>query len=148
MFRGPGGEGGGRPPRNDPPPRNEPPRNDPPRGKQPTGTNAAAKTGFVVSSPAIGADGMLPVEFTCDGQSASPPIQWKEAPAGTKSFALSLWHTAPDQEKSYWPVYNIPANVDQFFYLQFSFVTKPVRPRFSDRCGKFTLLNPIRRAAE
>jgi len=81
---------------------------------------------------------MLPVEFTCDGQSASPPIQWKEAPAGTKSFALSLWHTAPDQEKSYWLVYDIPVNVDQFFYLQFSFVTKPVRPRFSDRCGKFT----------
>ena len=66
----------------------------------------------MISSPAIGADGRLPVEFTCDGQSASPPLQWKDAPAGTKSFAISLWHTAPDQEKSYWLVYNIPANVD------------------------------------
>ena len=55
---------------------------------------------------------MIPVEFTCDGQSASPPIQWKDAPAGTKAFAMSLWHTAPDQEKSYWLVYNIPADVD------------------------------------
>jgi hypothetical protein len=26
--------------------------------------------------------------------------------------AISLWHTAPDQEKSYWLVYNIPATVD------------------------------------
>jgi len=25
---------------------------------------------------------------------------------------LSLWHTAPDQEKSYWLVYNIPATGD------------------------------------
>ncbi len=55
---------------------------------------------------------MIPAEFTCDGQSASPPIQWTGAPEGTKSFALSLWHTAPDQEKSYWVIYNIPANVD------------------------------------
>ena len=110
--------GGGDPlPRNNPPP-----RNDPPRGNKLPEANAAnkekpeasaVKTGFAVSSSAIGADGMIPVEFTCDGQSASPPIQWKDAPAGTKSFALSLWHSAPDQEKSYWLVYNIPANVDQ-----------------------------------
>ncbi|MCY2983782.1 MAG: YHYH protein [Planctomycetota bacterium] len=138
--RGPGGRGGpqggsgggdrpprNNPPRNDPardnpPPRQEPPaRNDPPRGKQPPEANSAnmeksessgKKTGFTVFSSAIGADGRIPVEFTCDGKSASPPIQWKDAPAGTKSFALSLWHTAPDQEKSYWLVYNIPANVD------------------------------------
>ena len=55
---------------------------------------------------------MISAEFTCDGQSASPPIEWKDAPGGTKCFALSLWHTAPDQEKSYWLVYNIPASVD------------------------------------
>ena len=98
-----------------------PPRNDPPRGKQPPEANAInkdapqsprLKAGFAVSSFAIGSDGMLPIEFTCDGKSASPPIEWKDAPAGTKSFALSLWHTAPDQEKSYWLVYNIPADVD------------------------------------
>lgn len=128
--RGPGGGGGGndRPPRNDPPPRRDPPpprkdqpRNDQPPGKQPSETSTSqqgqpassnAKNGFAALSSAIGADGIIPAEFTCDGQSASPPIQWKGAPAGTKSFALSLWHTAPDQEKSYWLIYNIPANVD------------------------------------
>ncbi|MFO0923351.1 MAG: YHYH protein [Pirellulales bacterium] len=125
--RGPGagdrkaGGGNDRPPRNDPPARKEPSSsNQRPRGKQPDSTdtsqasptNSEAKKGFAVSSAAIGADGMIPVEYTCDGQSASPPIQWNEAPAGTKSFALSLWHTAPDQEKSYWLVYNIPASVD------------------------------------
>ena len=116
------GGGGDRPPRNDSPPRNNPPpRNDAPPRKQPPEVNAAnkekpesssLKTSFTVSSSVIGADGMIPIEFTCDGQSASPPIQWKDAPAGTKAFAMSLWHTAPDQEKSYWLVYNIPADVD------------------------------------
>ena len=48
---------------------------------------------------------------TCDGKRESPSVAWNDAPEGTKSFAISLWHTAPDQEKSYWVVYNIPANV-------------------------------------
>ncbi|MEZ6136714.1 MAG: hypothetical protein R3C53_17595 [Pirellulaceae bacterium] len=26
---------------------------------------------------------------------------------------MSLWHTAPDQEKSYWLIYNIPATVNR-----------------------------------
>jgi phosphatidylethanolamine-binding protein (PEBP) family uncharacterized protein len=71
-----------------------------------------SQSSLVLSSAAVGSNGMISAEFTCDGQSASPPIQWKGAPEGTKSFALSLWHTAPDQEKSYWLVYNIPAAVD------------------------------------
>ena len=54
---------------------------------------------------------MLPKEFTCDGAGISPPVAWSGAPAGTKSFAVSLWHTAPDREKSYWLVYDIPADV-------------------------------------
>lgn len=66
---------------------------------------------LVVTSSALDAMGFLSAEFTCDGASASPPIEWKGAPAGTKCFALSLWHTAPDQEKSYWVVYDIPASV-------------------------------------
>ncbi len=73
---------------------------------------ASSAGSFALSSSAIGSDGLISSEYTCDGQSASPPLQWKGAPAGTKSFAITLWHTAPDQEKSYWLVYNIPANVD------------------------------------
>jgi phosphatidylethanolamine-binding protein (PEBP) family uncharacterized protein len=62
-------------------------------------------------SPAIGADGNLPVEFTCDGAGASPPLEWQAGPPGTKSYAITLWHEAPDRVKSYWLVYGIPANV-------------------------------------
>jgi Raf kinase inhibitor-like YbhB/YbcL family protein len=84
-----------------PPPRNEEPAASKPRSDLPQ---------LEVTSAALDANGFISAEFTCDGASASPPVAWKGAPEGTKSFALSLWHTAPDQEKSYWVVYNIPVN--------------------------------------
>jgi phosphatidylethanolamine-binding protein (PEBP) family uncharacterized protein len=68
---------------------------------------------LTVTSSAIGADGSLPVEFTCDGAGASPPLEWQAGPPGTKSYAISLWHEAPDQVKSYWVVYGIPGNSTQ-----------------------------------
>ena len=95
--RGPGagagerrsGPGGG----NDRPPRDELPRRDPPPPRNTPQRDAVSnKTveGFVVSSTAIGRDGRISSEFTCDGESVSPPIEWKGAPIGTKSFAISL----------------------------------------------------------
>lgn len=52
---------------------------------------------------------MLVKACTCDGAGESPAVTWEKLPEGTKSIAVSLWHEAPDQEKSYWLVYNIPA---------------------------------------
>ncbi|MFO0426616.1 MAG: YHYH protein [Planctomyces sp.] len=69
-----------------------------------------SSTSFRVSSDAIDSAGFLSEEFTCDGASASPPVTWQKVPKETKFIAVSLWHTAPDQEKSYWLVYNIPAS--------------------------------------
>lgn len=66
---------------------------------------------LTVSSAGVGSDGRLSVEHTCDGAGVSPPVAWSGAPEGTKCFALSLWHTARDREKSYWVVYDIPADV-------------------------------------
>jgi Raf kinase inhibitor-like YbhB/YbcL family protein len=67
---------------------------------------------LVVSSPAFEAGGELPAEFTCDGASASPPVEWSGAPEGTRCFALNVWHVpGPGGLKSYWVVYNIPADV-------------------------------------
>ena len=66
---------------------------------------------LAVTSSSVDAKGFLSIDCTCDGASESPAVEWKAAPVGTKSFAISLWHTAPDQEKSYWVIYNIPANV-------------------------------------
>lgn len=66
---------------------------------------------FVLSSPAFGAGEFYPVEFTGDGEGVSPPLSWKGAPKGTRSFALTLWHLPGPggPEKSYWVLYNIPA---------------------------------------
>ena len=118
--RGPGGPGGpGGDDRRPPPPRpgaNRPPRNDPPpatgRSTDPTQPPKSNLPQLTVTSPAFKPDGDLPVEFTCDGARSSPPIEWTAGPAGTKSYALNLWHIPdPGDVKSYWVIYNIPANV-------------------------------------
>ena len=66
---------------------------------------------LTVTSPAVGPDGKLSAEFTCDGAGVSPPLEWQAGPSGTKSYALILWHQAPDRVKSYWVVHGIPASV-------------------------------------
>ncbi len=105
--------GGGRrpePPNGSPPPRGE---DRPPRDGKGQKKSATSKSDFEVSSSSLDANGMLSINCTCDGRRESPAVAWKNVPAGTKSIAISLWHTAPDQEKSYWVVYNIPANVNE-----------------------------------
>ena len=114
-----GGGGGGRGGRGDRPPR--PGAGPPPRpgeqrsqqsGRGPSSGPApqtASEGRLAVTSAAVGADGRLPAEFTCDGAGVSPPVAWQAGPPGTKSYAVVLWHEAPDQVKSYWVVYGIPA---------------------------------------
>lgn len=129
----PGARGGPeRPPQgNRPPPGDQPP---PPPGSRPRGGgnprggnggewSAGGGAGAAVEpSPRrlagieveVGSDsidqaGFLNIDCTCDGKRQSPEIHWGDLPPGTKSIAVSIWHTAPDQEKSYWVVYNIPA---------------------------------------
>jgi phosphatidylethanolamine-binding protein (PEBP) family uncharacterized protein len=114
--RPPGGggpNGGGRkPPRpgEGGPPRDQdrPPRNDA-ADARPVGRTDVPQ--LTVTSAAFKPGEKLPAEFTCDGLGISPPVEWSGAPKETKCYAISLWHTAPDQEKSYWILYNIPANM-------------------------------------
>ena len=78
----------------------------------PPGTVRTDIAKLVVSSPAFEPGGEYPVEFTCDGASASPPVEWSGAPEGTRCYALNVWHIpGPGGLKSYWVVYNIPADV-------------------------------------
>jgi len=103
-----------------PPPRGvgPPAANDQPRRpNQPTGGESSPADSKIprlkVTSPSLDESGRLNVACTCDGDSESPAVAWSGAPDGTRSFAISLWHTAQDQEKSYWVVYNIPANLTE-----------------------------------
>ena len=72
---------------------------------------AAAKSGFVLRSPAVADGGQLPVEFTGDGASATLPLEWSGAPEGTKSFAVVMHHIDPEgKAKWYWVLYDLPAS--------------------------------------
>lgn len=88
------------------------------RDAQLTDHPAKGKSGFAVSSSAVKADGFLMSDFTGDGRGVSMPLAWTKVPAGTKYFALNLWHvphpsSEPNKVKSYWVIYNIPADVRQ-----------------------------------
>ena len=92
--------------------------NPPPRNDEPTSSKPRPKSDLpqlVVTSPAFEPGGSIPIEFTGDGASVSPAIEWKDTPKGTKSFVINVWHIpGPGDIKSYWVVYNIPANVSKF----------------------------------
>lgn len=51
--------------------------------------------------------------FGCKGRNQSPQLSWTDAPAGTKSFAITMYD--PDAPTGsgwwHWLVYDIPANV-------------------------------------
>src|SRR5215831_19220319 len=51
--------------------------------------------------------------FGCEGGNVSPSLAWKNAPAGTKSFALTVYD--PDAPTGsgwwHWVMFNIPASV-------------------------------------
>ena len=71
-----------------------------------------ASNDFVLCSPEVAEGGMLPKDYTGDGSSATLPLQWSEAPAGTRSFAVIMHHIpGPGATKWYWVLYNIPTDV-------------------------------------
>ncbi|MFM7074884.1 MAG: YHYH protein, partial [Planctomycetaceae bacterium] len=119
VGRGPGGGDGGGPgrgaPRGDRPPAEGAGEGAPldraPPGPVGAGEQASGVAQLTVRCPAVGADGRLPVEFTCDGARVSPPVEWSEGPPGTRCYAVTLWHEAPDRVKSSWVVHGIPATV-------------------------------------
>ncbi|MBG0511608.1 YbhB/YbcL family Raf kinase inhibitor-like protein [Agrobacterium sp. MOPV5] len=82
-----------------------------------TGAQAAK---FIVTSTETTVDGKLTQaqfanSFGCTGGNISPQISWKNAPKGTKSFAISMYD--PDAPTGsglwHWVVINIPASVSE-----------------------------------
>jgi hypothetical protein len=76
--------------------------------------------GFTLVSPTIAPNGRLGCEqvfngFGCTGQNISPALKWQGAPAGTRSFALTVYD--PDAPTGsgwwHWVVLNIPATASE-----------------------------------
>ena len=79
-----------------------------------TAAVAAAASSFTLTSPAMQQDGELPVEYTCDGESATPPLAWSGAPEGTVGYAVAMHHVpGPGDTHWYWVVYDLDASVQQ-----------------------------------
>ncbi|GJG86042.1 kinase inhibitor [Gemmatimonadetes bacterium T265] len=77
---------------------------------------AMPRAGFVLTSADAPANGRLTERevantFGCSGQNVSPALSWTGAPAGTKSFAVTVYD--PDAPTGsgfwHWLVYNLPA---------------------------------------
>jgi Raf kinase inhibitor-like YbhB/YbcL family protein len=65
-----------------------------------------------MTSSAFTEGNMIPAKYTCDGQDMSPPLEWRDVPAGTKSFGLiSDDPDAPMGTWVHWVAFNIPPNV-------------------------------------
>lgn len=74
---------------------------------------------FTLTSPTIKEGQTLSLDqvfnnFGCTGKNLSPALAWSHAPAGTKSFALTVYD--PDAPTGsgwwHWVVYNLPASTE------------------------------------
>jgi len=73
---------------------------------------------FTLSSSDLGGEITKKQEFNafgCSGENQSPQLGWKNAPEGTKSFAITMYD--PDAPTGsgfwHWVVFDIPANVNE-----------------------------------
>jgi phosphatidylethanolamine-binding protein (PEBP) family uncharacterized protein len=67
---------------------------------------------FILASQEVTGGGLLPKEYTCDGNSSTLPLEWSGEPATTKSFALVMYTIpSPNESHWYWVLYDIPPDV-------------------------------------
>lgn len=65
-----------------------------------------------ISSPAFADRSTIPRRHTCDGDDISPPLEWSQPPAGTRSFVLLCDDPdAPGGTWHHWAAYDIPAQL-------------------------------------
>jgi Raf kinase inhibitor-like YbhB/YbcL family protein len=71
---------------------------------------------FSLTSPKFQDQAEIPIEHTREGRDVSPPLLWRDAPAGTRSFALVCEDPdAPDPAHPqrtfvHWILYNLPSS--------------------------------------
>lgn len=65
-----------------------------------------------LQSPVILEGDRIPRRYTCDGENVSPPLQWREVPAGTRALALIVDDPdAPARVWVHWVLYDIPPDL-------------------------------------
>jgi Raf kinase inhibitor-like YbhB/YbcL family protein len=65
-----------------------------------------------LNSTAFADASAIPRRFTCDGADLSPPLNWSDAPTGTRSFTLLCDDPdAPAGTWHHWAAYDIPSTL-------------------------------------
>lgn len=80
-------------------------------------TVASAQT-FTLRSNDVGGQATIKQVFNgfgCTGQNTSPQLSWDNAPAGTKSFAVTIYDEDAPTGSGWWHwvIFDIPANVSE-----------------------------------
>jgi hypothetical protein len=77
-----------------------------------SGEDARKGAVLEVKSTGFGHAKSMSDKYTCDDVDISPPLEWKNAPAGTKSFAIVCeTPDAPTGNWVQWVIYDIPAGI-------------------------------------
>jgi uncharacterized protein len=78
---------------------------------QPKSGGQTPASSLVVESPTLKADQPVPRDYTADGRNVSPPLTWRNMPAGTRQLAVVC--EDPDAGNPppfvHWVIYKIPA---------------------------------------
>ncbi len=63
---------------------------------------------FALESPAFRSGAVIPEKYARRGENRSPPLAWKDAPTGTRSFALIVEDPdAPSGTFRHWAIFDI-----------------------------------------
>lgn len=71
-----------------------------------------------ITSPAFSPSASIPRQYTCEGADRSPPLAWRGAPSGTKSFVLIVDDPdapdpeAPERTYVHWVLVDLPADAN------------------------------------
>lgn len=67
-----------------------------------------------LESAAFGQNDTIPIRYTCEGSSLSPPLVWQGAPVNTKSYVLTCVDPdAPSGTFIHWLLFNLPPDTTQ-----------------------------------
>ena len=81
----------------------------------PLPSNTEVDMSFTLTSSAFANGQSIPAKYSCIGSDYSPPLEWSEPPAGTKSLALIVDDPdAPMGTWVHWVLYNIPTTAHEW----------------------------------